>query len=138
MSFIHLGEVQTHRSVLEARQYTGMTKNKKERMHATTSSIIHYLEPRIDETIHIIDPELITKLEDKMKIWGYLMTQYNLKPGLQKFSAKGATAAIDKLTQLHMMDTWTAINLSKLTREDQMKVLSLLLFLKEKQTRKFK
>jgi hypothetical protein len=39
------------------------------------------------------------------------MTQYNLKRGLRKFGDKGAKAAMDKLTQLHIMDTWTAIDL---------------------------
>jgi hypothetical protein len=81
MNFLQLGEVQTHRSVLEARQYAGMTK--EERIQATTLSIIH-LEPKVDKTVHRIDAELITKLEDEMKVWAYLMTQYNLKPGLRK------------------------------------------------------
>jgi hypothetical protein len=40
--------------------------------------------------------------------------------------------------QLHIMDTWTAMDPAKLTREDRMKVLSSLLFLKEKQTGKVK
>jgi hypothetical protein len=62
------------------------------------------------------------------------MTQYNLKPGLRKFGVRGATAAIDKLTQSHMMDTWTVMDPSKLTQEDQVNALSLLLFVKEKQT----
>jgi hypothetical protein len=53
-----------------------------------------------------------------MKIWAYLMTQYNLKPGLRKFGARGVTAALDELMQLHVMDTWTAMDPSKLTRED--------------------
>jgi hypothetical protein len=96
------------------------------------------LEPKVDETVHRIDAELITELEDEMKVWAYLMTRYNLKPGLRKFGARGATAALDELTQLHVMDTWTAMDLSKLTREDQMKALSLFLFLKEKRTGKVK
>jgi hypothetical protein len=46
------------------------------------------------------------------------MTQYNLKPGLRKFGEKGAKAAMDELTQLHIMDTWMAMDPSKITRED--------------------
>jgi len=46
------------------------------------------------------------------------MTQYNLKPGLRKFGEKRANAAMDELTQLHIMDTWTAMDPSKITRED--------------------
>ncbi len=59
------------------------------------------------------------------------MTQYNLKLGLRKFGTKGATAAMDKLTQPHVMDPWTAMDLSKLMQENQMRALSLLLFLKK-------
>jgi hypothetical protein len=48
------------------------------------------------------------------------MTQYNLKPGLRKFGAKGLTAVIKELTQLHIMDTWTAKDPSKIsTSQDQ-------------------
>jgi hypothetical protein len=61
-----------------------------------------------------------------------------LKPGLRKFGEKGAMAAMDELTQLHVMDTWTAMDPSKLSREDRMGALSLLLFPKEKQTGKIK
>jgi hypothetical protein len=82
MNFLQLGEVQMHRSVLEARQYAGMTK--EERIHATTLSIIH-LEPKVDKTVHRIDAELITKSDDKMKVWDYMMTQHSLKPRLRKF-----------------------------------------------------
>ena len=105
--------------------------SKEERKHATTSSAIQS-EPTVNKTLHRIDAELVTELEDEMKVWAYLMTQYNLKPGLRKFGAfgaRGTTAAMDELTQLHI---WKAMDLSKLMRENQMNVLSLLLFLKEK------
>jgi hypothetical protein len=62
------------------------------------------------------------------------MTQYNLKLGLQKFGQRGSDAAVKELTHLHVMDTWTAFDQTKLTREERMRVLLLLLFLKEKQT----
>ena len=80
----------------------------------------------------------MTKLEDEFKVWEYVMTQYNLKPGLRKFGAGGATAAVDELTQLHIMDTWMAMDPSKISQEERIKALSSLLFLKEKQTRKIK
>ncbi len=43
------------------------------------------LESKVDKAVHRNDPELVTKLEDEMKVWAYVMTQYNLKPGLRKF-----------------------------------------------------
>ncbi len=56
--------------------------------------------------------------EDEMKVGAFLMMQYNLKLGLQKFGAKGAKAEINKMMQIHIMDTWTAMDPSKLLRED--------------------
>ena len=44
------------------------------------------------------------------------------------------TAAVKELTPLHIMDTWTPLEASKLSREQQMRALSSLLFLKEKRT----
>jgi hypothetical protein len=102
-------------------------------MHAMMSSDLD-----VDDTVHQIDPELHTTSEDEIAVWGYLMTQYNLKPGLRKFGKRGEMAAISELTQLHVMDTWTVIDLTKLTREDRTKALLSLLFLKEKRCGKIK
>ena len=112
MAFLQLVEVRTRRSVLDAKQFAGMTR--EEMMHVTNYT---QKEPEIDDTEHAVDPKLLTNSEDKMKVWGYLMTQYNLKPGLRKFGAKGQHAAIDKLTQIHAMDTWVAMDATKLSRE---------------------
>jgi hypothetical protein len=92
-TFLQLGEVRAHRSVLDATQYIGMMR--EEWMHAMTWSDT---PPPIDDTEHTVDLELVTDSENEMKVWGYLMTQYNLKPGLRKFGEKGAKAAVDKLT----------------------------------------
>ena len=73
----------------------------------------------IDNVVHPINPELCTDSKEKMAVWGYLMTQYNLKPGLQKFGERRATAGISELTQLHVMDTWTVIDPTKLTRNNR-------------------
>jgi hypothetical protein len=73
-------------------------------------------------------------LEDKLKVWGYVMTQYNLKPGLRKFGNRGQKAPVKELMQLHIMDTWTLMHADKLSREQRMRALSSLLFLKEKRT----
>ena len=98
---------------------------------ATTSSNLD-----VDDVVHHIDLELYTDSKDKMAVWRYLTTQYNLKPGLWKFREQGATAAISELTQLHVMDTWTVMDPTKLTRDNRTKALSSLLFLKEKGCRK--
>ncbi len=81
---------------------------------------------------------MTTTSEEELQVWAYIMTQYNLKPGLRKFDKQGQTAAVKELTQLHVMDTWRPIHAEKLSREEKMKALSLLLFLKEKRTRDIK
>jgi hypothetical protein len=76
---------------------------------------------------------MCTTSEEELGVMAYLLTQYNLKPGLRKFGAKGEKAALNKeMTQLHIMDTWTPIEAEKLSREQRMRALSSLLFLKEK------
>jgi hypothetical protein len=116
-----------HRSVLDGRQYARMTK--EERIHAVTWSGV---EQAVDDMVHTIDKELVTKSEDELKVWAYVMTQYNLKPGQQKFGEKGAAAAINELTQLHIMDAWMAMDPSQVMHKDRVRALSSLLFLKEK------
>ncbi len=107
-----------------------------EQILGTTSSSL--VESSIDDTIHRADDAMTTTSEDEMKVWGYMMTQYNLKPGLRKFGNKGEMAAVNELTQLHVTDTWKPMYADKLSREQQMQVLSLLLFLKEKRRRDIK
>ncbi len=91
-----------------------------------------------DDTEHVTDKDLVTQSEDKFKVWAYVMTQYNLNPSLHKFGKIGVTATVNELTQLHIIDTWTAMDPSKISQEERMKALSSLLFLKEKQTGKIK
>jgi hypothetical protein len=109
---------------------------KEERMHATTSSQMD-LEPEVDCMQHIMDPGLMTESKDEIKVWGYLMTQYNLKPGLRKFGEWGATAARDELTLLQIMDTWKAMDPSKILREDE-SVLITTVFVRRKERGKSK
>ena len=75
---------------------------------------------------------MCTTSEEELGIMAYLLTQYNLKPGLRKFGTQGEKAALKEMTQLHIMDTWTLMDAGKLSREQRMRVLSLLLFLTEK------
>jgi hypothetical protein len=133
-TFLQLGEVGVHRSVLNGSKHARMTR--EERVHATPWTGMTM--PMVDGTEHIVDKDLVTESEDKLKVWGYLMTQYNLKSGLQKFGEREAMAAVDELTQLHIMDTWTAMDPSKIKCKDRVQALLSLLFLKEKHTGKIK
>ena len=103
-----------------------------EQMHATTGVM------EVNNAEHGIDRELTTTEDHEIAVWGYLMTQYNLKAGLQKFGDKGAKAAVMELTQLHVMDTWSVMDPSQLSKEDRARALSSLLFLKEKRCGKIK
>jgi hypothetical protein len=129
-TFLQLGMTQAHRSVIKASHL--MKIKKTEQLLVTTASEVTC--NMIDNAMHKLDPKLTTRSEDKVMVWGYLMTQYNLKPGLQKFGQRGTDLAVKELTQLHVMNTWTAMDPTKLTREDKMRALSSLLFVKEKQT----
>ena len=111
--FLQLGEVQAHSKAIEATKNTKVfaQDNKSKQMHATTTATLD-----IDDTEHIVDAALTTMNKDKIAIWGYSMTQYNLKTGLRKFGLKVTNAAITELsTQLHVMDTRAVMNPSKLT-----------------------
>ena len=68
---------------------------KEERLLATTTLP---MEPTIDDTTHAIDPKLCATSQEEMMVWAYIMTQYNLKPGLRKFRARGATTGVKELT----------------------------------------
>jgi hypothetical protein len=134
MQFLQLGEVRAHRSALGAMTNIAMPGDIGKHLHATTSNAAE----EVDETEHIVDVELTTKSEDEMAVWGYIMTQYNLKPGLRKFGQRGAKAAVSELTQLHIMDTWAVMDPGQMTKEDRAKALLPLLFLKEKRCGKIK
>jgi hypothetical protein len=110
---------------------------KEEWLMATTMSNVLGSE-MIKEAMHISNPELVLSSEEEVKIWGYMMTQYNLKAGLQKFGGRGKTAAMEEMTQLYIMDTWKAMDPAKQSWDEHMRVLSSLLFLKEKHTGKIK
>jgi hypothetical protein len=112
VAFLQLGTTQAHGSITEASRRVRVPKG--ERILGTTSS--SSVKPSIDDTIHRADDVMTTTSEDELKVWGYLMTQYNLKPGLRKFGNKGEMAAVNKLTQLHVMDTWRPMYADKLSR----------------------
>ncbi len=135
VAFLQLGTTRAHGSITEASRRVRVPRG--ERILGTTSSSL--VEPLIDDTIHGADDAMITTSEDELKVWRYVMTQYkNIKPDLRKFGNKGEMAAMNELTQLHVMDTWKPMYADKLSQEQRMQVLSSLLFLKEKRSRDIK
>ncbi len=75
-----------------------------QQMHATTVTL------KLNDTIQVVDKELMMTHKHKIAMWGYPMTQYNLKPSLRTFGIKGTEVAVSELTQLHMMDTWKVMD----------------------------
>ena len=89
-------------------------------------------EAPINDTDHIIDPDLIAQNLDEGAVWGYLMTQYGLKAGLRKYNKRADKAAVKELTALHVMNTWTPKYMHELSREQRSNALLSLIFIKEK------
>jgi hypothetical protein len=84
MQFLQLGEVRAHRSALAASKEGEINSAEtmtKVQMHATTGCM------ELNDVEHASDKELTTSDKQEVAVWAYLMTQYNLKPGLCKFGA---------------------------------------------------
>jgi hypothetical protein len=79
MTFLQLGEARAHRCVLEANRLDRMSK--EEQLLATTTDNVLECD-MINEVDHETDPEMVTNSKDEVKVWGYMMTQYNLKARL--------------------------------------------------------
>jgi len=126
-TLLQLRMARAHRSVLEANRLARMMKEERLLATPTTTS-----EPFVDDVMHRVDQAMCTTSEEELGVMAYLLTQNNLKPGLRKFGARGKKAALKEMTQLHIMDTWTPMDAGKLLREQRMRLLSSLLFLKEK------
>ncbi len=84
----------------------------EERLLATTTSYAIESD-MINDVEHKVNPQLTTTSEDEVKVWGYMMTQCSLKAGLQKIGEKSTTAAMQELAQLHVVDTWKAMDQAK-------------------------
>jgi hypothetical protein len=104
MQFLQLEEVRVHRSAL------GAIEEQRNQISSKQTHVMILVMVNIDTTEHNIDEELTTGCKQEVAVWPYLMTQYILKPGLQKFGESWAKAAVSELTQLHIMDTWTVMD----------------------------
>jgi hypothetical protein len=107
MQFLQLGEVQACMSALAAsneREINSAETMTKAQMHATMGCM------ELNDVEHESDKKMTMSDKHEVAVWAYLMTQYNLKPGLCKFGAKGEQAAMSELTQLHVIDTWTVMD----------------------------
>eukprot|EP00804_Cyclotella_cryptica_P030821 CCRYP_015076-RE/>CCRYP_015076-RE protein AED:0.49 eAED:0.25 QI:0/-1/0/1/-1/1/1/0/834 len=79
--------------------------------------------------------DLVTPIpvyKDELQVLGVIMVQLSLKEGLKRFGKRGKQGALKEMRQLHDMRTFFPGDPKTLTREEQRKALSSLIFLKEK------
>jgi hypothetical protein len=67
-----------------------------------------------------------------------VLTQYNVKAGLQKFGAQGSDAVTTELKQLHDRAVMQPVFSHSLSREEKQRSLAYLMFLKQKRSGKIK
>ncbi len=75
MQFLQLGEVRVHRSALAAskeKEINSAETMTKAQMQGTTGCM------ELNDVEHESDKELTTSDKNKVSVWDYLMTQYNL------------------------------------------------------------
>jgi hypothetical protein len=58
--------------------------------------------------------------------------QFGIKAGLKRFGPKGEDALMKELCQFHLLQCFTPLDASKLSRDDHHNALSTILFLTEK------
>jgi hypothetical protein len=72
-----------------------MTKKERAMMTTTSNALASDM---INDATHLSNPKLISSSEEELKVWWYLMTQYNLKARLRKFGVRGKMAAMEEMT----------------------------------------
>jgi hypothetical protein len=76
VKILQLEEVQADRSALAAIYEQELNKAEStEKIHAITGKF------EISSMAHVIDKELVLHHNHEVAVWGFSMTQYNLKPG---------------------------------------------------------
>ncbi len=73
-AFLQLGTMHLHRSAIKASCLMKMTKAEQLLAMATSDVTCDM----IDNVMQKFDPKLTTQSEDKIKMWGYLMTQWSI------------------------------------------------------------
>ncbi len=105
------------------------------RMSGRSHDDVQALQAKLDEKL----PEQPILLhDDEHEAFAIIMTQLSLKQGLKVFGERGEAAALKEVTQLHDMSAFFPRDPKSLTREERVKALSSLIFLKEKRSKESK
>eukprot|EP00984_Skeletonema_dohrnii_P016801 scaffold7524_cov79-Skeletonema_dohrnii-CCMP3373.AAC.1 len=79
---------------------------------------------------NILEPMEI--VEDDLPIMGMIFAQFSLKKGIREFGEKAEQGAMKEMKQMHDMDAFIPRHFKSLTKEERMRALSTLIFLKQK------
>jgi len=90
----------------------------------TIATVCHYLMAHFAEQTAIASPP---KTSTSKK-------QFGIKAGLRQFGQRGADALMKELRQFHMLECFTPVDPTTLTRDQRRNVLASLMFLTEKRT----
>ena len=88
------------------------------------ASMAHYI------MMHYAEKESIKKKQKKK--YKPKAGQYSLEARLKHFGERGETAASKELRQFNVYDVFEPLYANKLSNEEKLKALTLLIFLKEK------
>jgi len=105
------------------------------RMSGRSHDDVQALQAKLDEKL----PEQPILLhDDEHGAFAIIVTQLSLRQGLKVFGERGEAAALKEVTQLHDMSAFFPRDPKSLTREERVKALSSLIFLKEKRSKEIK
>jgi hypothetical protein len=79
-----------------------------------------------------VNEEPIGLMEGEEAIFGCIMMQLSLKAGLKKWGKRGEESAMKEMKQMHDLQAFFPRDPKTMTREQRIKALSSLIFLKEK------
>ena len=123
----------------EAPRHSSRARQNVVRMNPTMSGRsyddVQAMQAKLDEQL----PEQPILLHDEEhEAFAISMTQLSLKQGLKVFGERGKAAALKEVTQLRGMSCFFPRDPTSLTREERVKALSSLIFLKEKRSKEIK
>ena len=100
-------------------------------MSGKSHNNVQLLQSGLDEKLPT-DPILLH--DNETEVFAAIMTQVSLRKGIRLWGDKGREAAMKEMTQLHDMSAFFPRDPKSLTREERIKALSSLIFLKQKRT----
>ena len=88
--------------------------------------------PADDPVSPTIDESPITINHDEVDVFGTIMQQVSLKQGIKLWGDKATASAMKEMKQMHDLSAFIPMDIKDLTREDRIKALRTLIFLKQK------